>query len=167
MPSTIKEIEGDLIKMAKYGKFDVIVHGCNCYATMGAGIAVAVRNTFPEAYQADRQFKIKNGEKRLGKLSFAFANTATGEAVMVANLYTQLNPGKDFRESALKEALESLKNQIKFLYQFKRGGLVKIGFPLIGCGIGGGDWNRVRQIITDSLSEGFQITIVHFKQSTK
>jgi O-acetyl-ADP-ribose deacetylase (regulator of RNase III) len=34
-----QEIEGDLIKLATQGTFDVITHGCNCFCTMGAGIA--------------------------------------------------------------------------------------------------------------------------------
>lgn len=41
-----KEIKGDLIKLALEGEFDVIAHGCNCFCTMGAGIAVAMKNTF-------------------------------------------------------------------------------------------------------------------------
>jgi O-acetyl-ADP-ribose deacetylase (regulator of RNase III) len=35
----MKEIEGDLIDLAKRGHFDVVTHGCNCFCTMGAGIA--------------------------------------------------------------------------------------------------------------------------------
>ena len=31
----MKTIKGNLITMAKEGKFDVIVHGCNCYHVMG------------------------------------------------------------------------------------------------------------------------------------
>jgi O-acetyl-ADP-ribose deacetylase (regulator of RNase III) len=31
----MKTIAGDLIKMAKNNEFDVIVHGCNCFTSMG------------------------------------------------------------------------------------------------------------------------------------
>ena len=31
----MKEVFGDLIELALVGKFDVIVHGCNCFSTMG------------------------------------------------------------------------------------------------------------------------------------
>ena len=41
-----QEIEGDLIKLAKEGAFDVITHGCNCFCTMGAGIAPQMAETF-------------------------------------------------------------------------------------------------------------------------
>lgn len=41
-----KEIEGDLITYARNGMFDVIVHGCNCLCSMGAGIAPQMAKNF-------------------------------------------------------------------------------------------------------------------------
>ena len=41
-----QELEGDLIKLAKEGRFDVITHGCNCMCTMGAGIAPQMAKAF-------------------------------------------------------------------------------------------------------------------------
>ena len=41
-----QEIEGDLIALAKQGKFDVITHGCNCMSNMGAGIAPQMAKAF-------------------------------------------------------------------------------------------------------------------------
>lgn len=41
-----KVIDGDLIKLALVGTFDVITHGCNCFCTCGAGIAVPMARTF-------------------------------------------------------------------------------------------------------------------------
>ncbi|MGJ4995019.1 hypothetical protein ACQR0Z_11425 [Bradyrhizobium sp. HKCCYLS3077] len=49
----MKIIKGDLIKLALDGHIDVIVHGCNCQCTMGAGIAKSIKDIFPEAYAAD------------------------------------------------------------------------------------------------------------------
>jgi O-acetyl-ADP-ribose deacetylase (regulator of RNase III) len=49
----MKTINGNLIKHALEGKFDVVIHGCNCSCTMGAGIAKSIKDQFPEAYQAD------------------------------------------------------------------------------------------------------------------
>lgn len=51
----MKRIEGDLIKLALAGEFDVVVHGCNCFCKMGAGFAKQTRAAVPEAYQADLQ----------------------------------------------------------------------------------------------------------------
>jgi O-acetyl-ADP-ribose deacetylase (regulator of RNase III) len=49
----MKVVTGDLLKLALEGHFDVIVHGCNCQCAMGAGIALSIKNQFPEAYEAD------------------------------------------------------------------------------------------------------------------
>lgn len=35
----MKTIQGNFIHLAQNGEFDLIVHGCNCFCTMGAGIA--------------------------------------------------------------------------------------------------------------------------------
>lgn len=35
----MQNIKGDLIELALVGEFDVIVHGCNYFCTMGASIA--------------------------------------------------------------------------------------------------------------------------------
>ena len=45
----MKIIEGDLIQLALDGEFDLIIHGCNCFCSMGAGIAKSIREIFPEA----------------------------------------------------------------------------------------------------------------------
>lgn len=41
-----KTVDGDLINLALEGNFDVIVHGCNCFCTQGAGIAKGMAKTF-------------------------------------------------------------------------------------------------------------------------
>ena len=39
----------------------------------------------------------------------------------------------------------------------------KIGLPLIGCGIAGGDWNMVRAIIQQELKD-CDVTVVIYKK---
>ena len=46
METNYQEIEGDLIRLAKQGTFDVITHGCNCFCQMGAGIAPQMASAF-------------------------------------------------------------------------------------------------------------------------
>ena len=169
-----KEIDGDLIEMFKKGEFDVIAHGCNCYATMGAGIALTIGNEFPEAKAADEDLEIPNGIKRLGKLSYTeidIDKKSGYDTSLLFNLYTQFNPGRDFRVNAFIKSIRAMKKVIKdeFSYINEKGkkeflGVpVRIGLPLIGCGIAGGDWKEVSEIIKAELSE-FDVTIVHFKQ---
>lgn len=169
-----KEIDGDLIEMFKKGEFDVIAHGCNCYATMGAGIALTVGNEFPEAKQADEDLEIPNGIKRLGKLSYTeidIDKKSGYDTSLLFNLYTQYNPGRDFRMNGFIKSIKAMKKVIKEEFSYinekgKReflGENVRIGLPLIGCGIAGGDWDEVSEVIKTELSE-FDVTIIHFKQ---
>ncbi len=66
----MKRIEGDLIRLANLGHFDVIIHGCNCFCTMGAGIAKAIREQYPAAYEADLATE-KGNRGKLGSYSSA------------------------------------------------------------------------------------------------
>lgn len=59
----MKTISADLIQLAGNGQFDRIAHGCNCYCTMGAGIAKAVMEVFPSAFEADRATKREDRAK--------------------------------------------------------------------------------------------------------
>ena len=146
----MKYIDGDLIQLAKEGKFDVIGHGCNCFCNMGAGIAKSIKESFPEAYKADRQTPYADVTK-LGKMSFG----KQGDLVIL-NLYTQFDTGKGLKAhyDAIRECMKAVKKR----YSGKR-----IGLPLIGAGLAGGDWNIISKIIEDELGDE-DVTIVKFKK---
>jgi O-acetyl-ADP-ribose deacetylase (regulator of RNase III) len=136
-------IKGDLIKLAIEGQFDVIIHGCNCFCTMGAGIAKAIKSEFPEAYQVDLKSGYGNREK-LGSYSSVTVNK-NGREITVINAYTQFH----WRGRGIKvdyDALKSVFQLVKKNYAGKR-----IGYPLIGAGLAGGDWNVISQIVDNEL----------------
>ncbi len=150
----MKIVSGDLIALALQGAFDVIVHGCNCMCMMEAGIAKAIRNTFPEAYLADQR-TISGDRKKLGSISTATVQTRHGPLTVV-NAYTQYHwygdgPLVDY------DAVASAFRQIKKRFSGKR-----IGYPKIGAGFGGGDWERIAAIIDTELA-GEDHTLVVFR----
>ena len=49
----MQTVRGDLLALTNAGDFDVIIHGCNCQNTMGAGIAKSIKQQFPAAYADD------------------------------------------------------------------------------------------------------------------
>ena len=65
----INEFKGNLITNALSGKYDCIVHGCNCQNTMGKGIAKDIRFTWPGVYKSDCK-TIKGDLNKLGTYSF-------------------------------------------------------------------------------------------------
>jgi O-acetyl-ADP-ribose deacetylase (regulator of RNase III) len=94
--SAMKQIAGDLLKLAQEGVFDVIAHGCNCFCTMGAGVAKGVATYFPQPLEADRK-TLKRDRSKLGTCTVADVQTTSGE-LRVVNAYTQY----DFRAGATK-----------------------------------------------------------------
>lgn len=163
----MKIITGDLVKLASDGEFDVIIHGCNCFHTMGGGIAKQIKRSFPEAYDEDLLTpRAEPGE--MGTISYACIkrelrlDIVSGETtqhriqVIVVNGYTQFQPGPPLDASIFDSeqrrllALERVFRQAAFVaYQFFR--KPRIGYPKIGAGLAGGDWNKIAPIIDQEL----------------
>lgn len=139
----MKIIEGDLIEAALNGKFDVIAHGCNCYHTMGAGIAKQIKKVFPGAYKADCETPYGDPNK-LGTFSKLSVIQLT-----ILNCYTQFHFGFNNGEPPVDyKAIRSCMELIKLYYTGYR-----IGLPMIGCGLAGGSWDIVKQIIEQELMD--------------
>jgi len=87
-----QEIQGNLITLAQAGQFEVIAHGCNCQANMGAGIALQIARHFPKATLIDEP------DAKPGTIcAVTYANGLT-----IVNAYTQISPGSaNTRYSAL------------------------------------------------------------------
>ncbi|WP_105201574.1 macro domain-containing protein [Pseudoalteromonas sp. T1lg10] len=149
----MKIVEGDLIKLALAGEFDVIIHGCNCFCTMGAGIAKAIKAEFPEAFKADLDTE-KGSKQKLGTYSQASVER-NGKAITIINAYTQFN-GHGRGVKADYEAIQSVFSRLKKEFSGSR-----FGYPLIGAGLAGGDWNVISQIIETELA-GENHTLVKF-----
>ncbi|TQF70059.1 macro domain-containing protein [Pseudoalteromonas luteoviolacea] len=139
----MKVVNGDLIKLTQEGEFDVIIHGCNCFCTMGAGIAKTIRSEFPEAYKADLA-TAKGDRQKLGTYSQATIER-NGKIFTIINAYSQFN----WRGRGIKtdyDAIQSIFARIKEEFSGAR-----IGYPLIGAGLAGGDWSVISEIIESEL----------------
>ena len=69
-------LTGDLLTLALEGRFDVIVHGCNCHCQFGRGIAATIKSKFPEAYEADLRTP-KSDRRKLGSISSSSLRTSS------------------------------------------------------------------------------------------
>lgn len=165
----MNNVQGDLLKMAKEGQFDLIAHGCNCKGIMGAGIALQVAKEFPMAKYADIKYRStmkdligpKFEEAMLGTLSLAEHNKC-----IVLNLYTQIEPGASFD---LKAGFHPCLKKVYQMYQRENpyNPKKRIGFPMIGAGIGGGDWRNISAYIENVLDSEFEVTIVEYVPEKK
>jgi len=190
-----KEVNGDLIKMALNGDFDVISHGCNCFCTMGNGIAPQMAkafgcDTFPleelisvneygdgipthnkgdinKLGQIDYRTKylwFKHPMLKDGQASVVMNHMTVGqsnvERLIVVNSYTQFNYGKNHKYGVSKPIdYDALRLCLrKMNYKFEG---MHIGLPAIGCGLAGGDWDYVKQMIQEELTD-CEVTVVLF-----
>jgi O-acetyl-ADP-ribose deacetylase (regulator of RNase III) len=152
-PKLMNIIRGDLIELAKAGAFDVIIQGCNCQCRMARGIALTIKQQFPEAYTADCQTEIGDRAK-LGKFTTVDINR-DGFDFTIVNGYTQFHwQGEGVL--ADYDAIRSVFRQIKQQFGGKR-----IGYPKIGAGLARGDWEIIAGIIETELA-GENHTYVDF-----
>lgn len=141
-------IKGDLLALAKQGKFDVIVHGCNCFHTMGGGIARQIKVQFPSAYDAD--LKTPYGDpSKVGTYSSVLVGI-----FFIVNAYTQFSTS-GFKDVFEYDGFQNLLNSLVIDFPDE-----KFGFPMIGAGLAGGDWTRISAMIENTL--GDRATIVEY-----
>ena len=150
----ITEINGDLIKLAKEGHFDVIIHGANCFCRMGSGIAKQVAAEIPSAVDADNK-TLPGDIRKLG--NYTEAMVPGNYVCYILNCYTQFRYGTDQIQFDY-EAFTLCLRKINFRFKGKT-----IGLPLIGAGLAGGDWNKIKNIIKKELN-AMDVIIVHFKK---
>ena len=130
---------GDLVKLAKAGEFDAIVHGCNCQNVMGAGIARQIKKEFPQAFMVDSMRRQTPGTY----------SCATLPGLKVFNAYTQLYTGEptpgdtsDMRLVWIRSAFSKIMENVEVSS--------RIGIPKIGAGLAGGDWEIIEQVIDET-----------------
>lgn len=120
----------------------IIVHGCNGHGVMGAGIALQIKNRFPNAFEVYAESNLK-----LGSVSVAKIN----DRKFIANAITQKSTG--FGKQVSYDAIEECFIQVVRLHEIiqEKGHFLPICFPMIGAGLGGGNWNVIEKIIDETV----------------
>lgn len=162
----MKTIKGDLIKLAEEGKFTMIIHGCNCFHTMGGGIAKQLATKYPQVLEADKK-TIYADKGKLGKCSIVEVDSGK-HRFLVVNAYTQYqcSSGTDvFEYKHFEEFLERATPTTHYGTQgTRRRG--SIGFPMIGAGLAGGDWSRISKMIekfSNDVASHADVTVVEYQ----
>lgn len=152
----MEKITGDIVKLAESGNYDVVIHGCNCMCVMGAGVAKALSDRWPEVKTVDK-YTVKGDESKLGKFTYI----RTQEGMIIVNLYTQYRYGR--RDVHVDyDAIQDGFRKVRSLFGEDK----KYLYPQIGAGLAGGDWKIIEHII-DSEFAGLNHTCVIWNGSNK
>lgn len=153
----IQEIKGNLLDTdLKY-----IAHGVNCQNRMGSGVAKAILTHYPNVKSEYHKFyeevimspHIKSRNDLLGIVQPV--EVRGGKTVF--NLFTQENYGYDDKVyvdySAIRKCFDILLEKCDYVD--------KIAIPRIGCGLAGGDWDIVKQIINESVGDRVEVFVYY------
>ena len=133
--------------LEEFDEAEILANQTNCLGRFGSGVALAIKNKYPEVYEGYRNFCKENKHKLLGSVYICDTN----DGKTIANLFGQERYGRVGRYTdynALNSALYSLANYMKDC------GMQSVAFPYkIGCGTGGGDWNLVSKMIQEHFKD--------------
>lgn len=154
----IKIVNGNILDAHE----DIICQQVNCMGVMGAGLAKQIRNKYPEVYDAYTEMCGMFSKKKLfGQSQMVKCN----DGKYIANIFGQLDYGTNKVQTdykALYDGLSRVFNAVIKLKQYK-GKSIAIPYG-IGCGLAGGNWGKVYEIIEElSESYNYDITIYKYK----
>ena len=143
---------------------NTIAHSCNTRNTMGGGIALQIKNRFPQAYEADAEAYNQEYDQDgqyvhwLGKYSKAKVDKGT-----IYNLYTQAGMGTGQRQVLYEDfwqALKRMQEDLLFI-QHETGEQQVLGLPHgISCGLAGGNWGIIKAMIEDVFDDSLIKTYI-------
>lgn len=166
---TINYVKGDatLPKIIE-GKRSIIVHCVNTLGAWGAGFVVPLGKRYPQTKEYYHSFLNSYKGNRFELLGTINLVADVAEDTDVVNLFGQeriypiMKDGKKIiplNYDALRKGFSEIVSLYKTLdYSFT------IHMPKIGCGLAGGDWNIVEQIIKDEfINKGIEVYVYDFK----
>ena len=136
-------VNGDIFE----SNAQIIVHQVNCQGVMGSGIAKQVKLKFPEVFAKYKT--VCSNAKKSSDLLGGVLPVRVSEHQQIANLFAQDRYGYDGNRYTDYDALQRC---LDTLATIGRGKSIAIPY-MMSCARGGGDWNKVSQMIADTLSE--------------
>lgn len=147
-----KEVEGDLIKLALTGQFDVVLNECNCFCIAVSGLSPDMATTFGCLGFQLEGTNHKGDYLKLGRIDYKFIR-----GVNVVNCYTQFMYSTTNLGNLDYTALAMCLQKVNYIFKGK-----KIGLPEIGKWATDSDWLTVKYLI-ESLLVDCDVTVVKQK----
>ena len=146
--------QGDMVKhILSADALDAYAHQCNCFTTMGAGIAKSLAAQFPEVKAADAA-TVTGDISKLG----TFTKAAVTPTSTVYNVYGQDYISRHVRTTNYPALFSGLRAVMEDMVS---NGKSTLGIPFIGCGLAKGNWDEVEPLIK-VLANHYNITVTVF-----
>lgn len=131
-----------------------ICHSCNCMGAMG-GLAGAIKAKYPNVYTEYLEY-LKGFNTRREALG-TIQEVVINENLSVLNMFGQFQYGR--RNANCMTDYEALRKIAKELSTWPKNKQSKLYMPyMLGCGLGGGDWEIVQDIFKDI--EGYYCQLI-------
>lgn len=147
MAGSIEYIKGNLFTTTA----PIIAHGCNAQGVMGSGVAKEIKTLYPEAYQMYVDSYNSYGLV-LGSVLFAKSNQR-----VIANCITQQYYGRTGNRYVNYGAIANCLTAISIYAKFNQ--LSTVAMPTIGCGLGGGKWNIIKELVEQILAQNLAVEV--------
>lgn len=131
-------------------ELEYIAHGVNCQDVMGSGVAKALFEKWPEV-KAKYHAYCSNVPiiKRLSTVEPVKVGDKT-----IYNCFTQYKYGTDGKKYVNYYAVAHCFKMLSIALHGKT-----IAIPKIGCGLAGGDWKFMEQLINDTVGDQLEIHV--------
>jgi O-acetyl-ADP-ribose deacetylase (regulator of RNase III) len=144
MPTKIEVQKGNLLNVSS----GHVIHGCNACGVMGSGVALGVKNKWPQVYRD--YLEVHNSSGLILGESYP---TAVSESLCVWNAITQKHygrPGRMVSYDAIQSCFEAVNDWIKATEGSVLAPAV-LNIPQIGAARGGGNWTIISTIIEETV----------------
>lgn len=147
----IEYIKGNILK----ADVEALVNTVNCVGTMGKGIALQFKKAWPENNTAYEK-SCRQGKLQPGKL-LVFSTDMMMNPRYIINFPTKKHWRGKSRYEFIEQGLETLIEEVRSHH------IHSIAIPPLGCGLGGLEWNRIRNMIERHFSSLSEVKVLVFE----
>ena len=132
---------------------DALVNTVNTVGVMGAGVALAFKKQYPKNF-SEYKIACDNGELKTGSILVVKEN----DGKTIINFPTKQHWKNGSEYEYIESGLKALRNELD------KGNIRSIAIPPLGCGLGGLQWTKVKEMIEKELGSSETIINVYEPQ---
>lgn len=148
----------------------IIAHQVNCKGVMGGGLAAQIKEKYPKVFLAYKEyiedFAEIEGASPLGNCLSCWKDRS--EDTEIWNIFGQDDYGRDkcyTNYFAVSEAFRDAIDQYRSCRYGDRDIQLPIAIPCyFGCGLGGGDWSKMKEVL-EKIEKDCNVIFIAYKYS--